>query len=191
MTKDKILILIDELQVQKESLKRLNRTQSDLSSHAKMFTTEIKPVLLNKIIDEETEEEKYSKRGKNFNFTKSLDPAIKEVEIDEMQMRTILRNLIENAIDALSEKKKGTIDIKSEQSGDQVIIEITDNGMGIPKNWYDKVKEPFFTTKRKGTGIGLSIVKSFLDEINGSFDISSDGKSWATITMRFPVKNIS
>ena len=143
LTKDKILILIDELQVQKESLKRLNRTQSDLSSHAKMFTTEIKPVLLNKIIDEETEEEKYSKRGKNFNFTKSLDPAIKEVEIDEMQMRTILRNLIENAIDALSEKKKGTIDIKSEQSGDQVIIEITDNGMGIPKNWYDKVKEPF------------------------------------------------
>jgi len=181
--------LMHELKIQEEQLKRLIRTQSNLGKQAKMFITEIKPSLLNNVIVEEVDEKNYNKKGKIFHIDKSLDTLIQKVDIDEDQMRSILKNLIENAIDALPEKK-GKIEVSSKLHGNLVIISIKDNGSGIPKQWKNKVIEPFFTTKRTGTGIGLSIVKNFLDEINGILKIDSDGKSGTTVSISFPVNNI-
>jgi two-component system NtrC family sensor kinase len=92
-------------------------------------------------------------------------------------------NLLTNARDALVAKKNKEKDffemkigIKTYQENNAIIVEITDNGSGIPKEEIDKVMLPFYTTKDpgKGTGLGLSICYRIIKEMNGIIEISSN-----------------
>ena len=95
-------------------------------------------------------------------------------------MQTIL-NIISNAKDAIDEKRekdkdfKGKIKITSKKIDNSVIIEIEDNGGGIPKEIKDRLFEPYFTTKEegKGTGMGLYMVKEIIERMNGKIEATN------------------
>ncbi len=73
-------------------------------------------------------------------------------------MNQVWTNLIDNAIDAVN--KTGRICVGTYQDGDQLIVEIVDNGVGIPKDVQSRMFEPFFTTKAVGSGTGLGLMIS-------------------------------
>jgi signal transduction histidine kinase len=90
-----------------------------------------------------------------------------------VQLQQVFMNLMLNAIEAMKETGGGELAIKSQLDGDgQVLISVSDTGVGLPLDKTDQIFEPFFTTKRQGTGMGLVITRSII-EVHG-------GRLWAT-----------
>ena len=92
---------------------------------------------------------------------------------DSQRLLQVFINLLSNARDACDDN--GEVHIRARTSGDQVQIEVEDNGSGIPPALQAQVFEPFFTTKDPGagTGLGLALVFSIMDDMNGKVHLTS------------------
>ncbi|UFU01137.1 ATP-binding protein [Radiobacillus kanasensis] len=106
---------------------------------------------------------------------------------DKSQIKQVFINLIKNAIEAMD--KSGVIRIESHIAQEQCHIDIIDEGPGIPLSIIHKVKEPFFTTKKDGTGLGLMICNQILEHHNGSLSIFQNAEtSGSTFRVSLPVE---
>ena len=101
-----------------------------------------------------------------------------------------MHNLIQNAQDALEQGKnvkKPTIEVRTEMQGDQVKIAVSDNGPGFPEEMMTRIFEPYVTTKPRGTGLGLAVVKKIVDEHHGSIAIENRPQHGACVSVLLPV----
>jgi len=103
-----------------------------------------------------------------------LAPELPNVRADRVQLQQVFLNLMLNGIDAITEGNvAGDLTIKSQRNPDgQVLISVSDTGIGLPPERANKVFDAFFTTKPQGTGLGLSISRSIIE--------SHGGRLWAT-----------
>ncbi|MBI4178432.1 HAMP domain-containing protein [bacterium] len=108
---------------------------------------------------------------------KDFAPAVPPCVLDRNQMLQVFVNLIQNA--AQAQPGGGRIFLGVRRSGEQVEIEITDSGPGIPEEIRTRLFEPFFTTKPRGTGLGLSICHGIVKEHGGTIDVTSRRKAEA------------
>ncbi len=107
------------------------------------------------------------------------------IKANESEIRQVLTNLVINAVDAISED--GKISINVEDHGENLRISVCDTGSGMPKDAQKNCLEPFYTTKGKlGTGLGLSIVVGVVKRHNGEFKIESEEGKGTNITIDFP-----
>jgi signal transduction histidine kinase len=121
--------------------------------------------------------------GKARKFDVQIQTELPEkcyIVCDEVEMEQVIVNLISNAADALSTKTgERLIRVRMMTKGDTAILQIQDNGPGVPVDKREKIFEPFFTTKKvgEGTGLGLSIAKGIITEHKGelSLEPSSEG----------------
>jgi PAS domain S-box-containing protein len=105
---------------------------------------------------------------------------------DGVQLRQVVHNLLQNAQDALADTKEPRIVVESDRRGEAVRFSITDNGSGFPENLMKRVFEPYVTTKPKGTGLGLVIVKKIVEEHGGEVSIANAAPRGATVTITLP-----
>jgi len=87
---------------------------------------------------------------------------------DKIMIVNILNNLILNAIQSIPDARKRMIDISVTKKGESVLIEVKDNGAGIPAELQDKIFLPYFSTKYSGSGIGLALAKRLVEDMKGS-----------------------
>ncbi|HUH46204.1 MAG TPA: ATP-binding protein [Arenibacter sp.] len=113
-------------------------------------------------------------RDKKVRLTLSTDPPDLELFIDEKQISQILVNLGKNALQSLQTQENGEIRISAgiNEKGKKY-MRITDNGPGIPPDLIDEIFIPFFTTKKSGTGIGLSLSKQIMHLHGGAIKVRS------------------
>lgn len=124
----------------------------------------------------------YKIRDKNITVKKNFCNNMPEVEVFSGDLNQVWTNIIDNAIYAVP--KDGEIIIDSSCDSKNVIVSITDNGTGIPKEIITRIFDPFFTTKKvgEGTGIGLDLVKTVISRHNGDVKVNSvPGKTVFTI----------
>jgi two-component system nitrogen regulation sensor histidine kinase NtrY len=107
------------------------------------------------------------------------------LEGDAAQLEQVLINLIKNAVDALEERENPRIDIHLQRppSG-QVLILIADNGPGIPPEQLEQIFVPFYTTKKDGSGIGLSLSRQIVQMHKGSLDVQSTPEEGTAVWIR-------
>ena len=124
------------------------------------------------------------------NLTLNLDKQIPQIYGNIYKFEQVMVNLMVNAKDAVMEKKSAAtssaemdVEIRSYTGNNSIIVEITDNGIGISKDDINNVILPFYTTKDegKGTGLGLSICYQIIKEMNGTIDIISTRSSGTKI----------
>ncbi len=111
---------------------------------------------------------------KNKNITLNLDRSYSDIQINGFanEFRQVILNLITNAMNAI--KKDGKIDIKIKSKDDLIFISIKDTGGGIEKSNINKIFEPYFTTKDKGTGIGLYMSKIIIEHhMDGKLEVEN------------------
>jgi len=101
---------------------------------------------------------------------------------DARKMEAVMSNMLNNAVYALD--GQGEIDVTVSTDSNFVTIQVRDSGPGIPKENLEKIFEPMFTTKKTGTGLGLVICKSILEQHGGSISVSNKP---TTFTMKLPV----
>ncbi|MDP3538183.1 MAG: ATP-binding protein [Azonexus sp.] len=106
---------------------------------------------------------------------------------DATQLRQIIHNLLRNAEDALEGREAGRISIVTEVSGRYARLQISDNGPGFPVELLPRIFEPYVTTKARGTGLGLPIVKKIVEEHQGTIEISNAPEGGARIDIRLPL----
>jgi two-component system sensor histidine kinase AtoS len=118
---------------------------------------------------------------------KDLDSRLPEITADPMQLKQVFMNLLMNAVDAMQDG--GTVGIRTryDASSHLVHIEISDTGRGIDVSVMDKLFQPFFTTKAKGTGLGLPISKRLIEEHGGKISIEQNPQGGATFKIVLPV----
>jgi two-component system nitrogen regulation sensor histidine kinase NtrY len=110
---------------------------------------------------------------KKIRFVKEIIPDDLKITADKKLMEQVLINLVTNSLDSMKNYKKGQIIFRAFEENDKVHIQIIDNGPGIPGDIIDNIFTPFYTTKEKGTGIGLSISRQIIRMHKGKIFISS------------------
>ena len=162
-----------------------------LLSFSRSESFEPKPVCVHTIIQEMTPIIKQITRD-NINFQVQYFTSDAHIQIDQQDFENSLLNLIINARDAIDNTSKDNrsitlvIDTSEGDVNSTVSLSILDTGSGIPKSDYDKIFDPFYTTKSNGTGLGLSMVRSVVERANGTIEIKSSTEG-STITMIFPL----
>lgn len=109
------------------------------------------------------------------------------VFVDGEHFNGIFSNLIKNAIQSIPPDRKGAIVVALQREGNNILVKIIDNGCGIPPEIGDKLFTPNFTTKTSGAGLGLSIVKRYVENAGGTIYFESVPEQGSTFVVSFPI----
>ncbi len=104
-------------------------------------------------------------------LTTEINANSKTIKTDEAYIRRILTNLITNAVQAMPDE--GTLTVKANKKRDKIIISVEDTGVGISEEVRTKMFTPLFTTKSKGQGLGLAVVKRLVEALKGEITFES------------------
>ena len=120
----------------------------------------------------------------NISFESKMD--LLKVKIDRTNLIRVITNLVKNSLQATENISNPKIIVRIKKIRNKAIIEIEDNGIGISRKNRDKIFEPKFTTKSKGMGLGLSIIKNLVTNYNGEIDFKST-KDKTTFKIELPI----
>lgn len=181
----------NERHILSTAVQRISKILTDLNKNVSIPETKITSndavfleyALANLISDKKLE---YQDRENLRIEFKPLTREISYIKTDEPFFYRALSNLINNAVEAIGEGR-GDVTISLSETTKEAIIEIEDNGPGIPKDKLLKVFEAGYTTKASGTGLGLPQVKSFVENTAGTIDLSEGIYQGTKVVIRFPV----
>ena len=154
----------------------MKRLVNDFRDYARLPTAELKPLDLNALVTDIMQ--LYADDATVMPVRVELDPAAPAIRGDAQQLRQVIHNLLQNAQDAQegrSAEHPVQITLKTEfsNSARRVRLIVRDNGSGFPDHILKRAFEPYVTTKSKGTGLGLAVVKKIADEHGARIDISN------------------
>ncbi|HOK40616.1 MAG TPA: ATP-binding protein [bacterium] len=182
--------LINKLEILKKEVTRLNNILENFLNIARGKKLNLQKININKILEEIVLLETSKLALINNKIKIRFDTSDNEIFIigDEEQLKQALYNLIKNAEEAVDEKGEGEIIIKTSLKGKKVNIYIIDTGIGIPENNLKRVFDIYFTTKRDGSGIGLSVANRIIEQHNGIMKINSFVNKGTFINIELPVE---
>jgi two-component system nitrogen regulation sensor histidine kinase NtrY len=116
-----------------------------------------------------------------------FDPDLPRLSIDPEQIRRVLINLIDNAVEATGRRGAIAIEAHRAPADAMVRIVVADNGPGIPPAERDKLFLPYYSTKQRGSGLGLAIVRRIVSEHGGRIDVTDNVPSGTRFAIELPV----
>ncbi len=172
----------DYCNIIKEEISRLEDTINSFLFSVRKLVLNLEDVNINSLIISTVDFLKYEIENNDIKIDIKFDIENLILKIDERYIKQCLINIIQNSIDSIVEKKKHkefniedkSISIKLKLLDNYALISIKDTGIGIKEEELSKIFEPYFTTKRNGTGLGLTNVIRIIEAHNGSFNIESE-----------------
>ncbi len=158
----------------KEEIQRLNRLTGNFLDFSKPLKLNRTETDMKVVIDDTVSLIREMAEEQRIIIKKDFINGIPEVYADREQIKECLMNILLNSFQAMPDG--GEINIKAiAQDSKFVAVTISDTGIGIPKENMDKIFEPYFTTKRLGIGLGLSVTKRIIEEHSGKIEVESNG----------------
>ena len=151
---------------------RINQLSNNLLNATKFEELNVRRHSINQLLDETLEMAKDRIDLQHITVQKQYAQDICAVSVDSAKMKIALLNIIVNAIESM-EKDKGILSLKTSSKDDRCVIEVEDNGPGMDEELVHKVFEPFFTSKQKGTGLGLTNSQNIILNHKGTISIDS------------------
>ncbi|APQ15989.1 sensor histidine kinase [Maribacter hydrothermalis] len=181
--------------------KRADGIVKGMLQHSRSSTGQKEMTDINTLSDEYLRLAYHGLRAKDKSFNATLntdfDDSIGKLNIVAQDMGRVILNLITNAFYVVKKKKeqnpKGynpTVSVRTEKQGNMVLIKVSDNGNGVPKEVLDKIFQPFFTTKPsgEGTGLGLSLSYDIVQVHGGELTVETKQGEGTTFTISLPMK---
>jgi len=174
------------LVIVKEEIDRLNSIVQDFLFAVRPMSMSFEREDINAIIEELAEFLKYELIEKEIKLVLELEKDLPLVIVDQKYLKQALLNIIKNSIEAI--QKNGEIRINTQvNSDDDVVVQVFDNGGGISESNIGKIFEPYFTTRKFGTGLGLVIVYKIIKEFGGDIKVKSEEGRGTVFTITLPV----
>lgn len=180
------------IQVIARSVAKINEIIRSFVRFAQDKVLKREPVDLNELVQETLESDigdviKAQNRVGQIQITCDLGPDLPKVSVDRVLIRQVLINLLTNAIEAIS--NRGAINIRTWPDGGRVNVAVSDTGHGIAPEHADKMWNLYFTTKPSGIGMGLPIVKRFIEAHQGTIRAESPRGKGATFIFSLPISH--
>jgi len=175
----------------------MKRLVNEFRDYARLPSAELNPLDLNGLVQDVMVlyAQEPSETATRAQVTTDLDPTLPMIEGDAQQLRQVVHNLIQNAQDASEAHAKVTLTTRWSPARKRVKLTVTDEGPGFAANILQRAFEPYVTTKAKGTGLGLAVVKKIADEHGARLDIANlleDGVvKGAQVSLSFSVEKLA
>jgi signal transduction histidine kinase len=187
-----VLMDMEEDEFKKETLEtiffhmnRISDILQQLSGFSKMLPLELKPCKINSVIEDALSLIQYDKRVQDITIMRDLSPDIPVITTDRAQLSQVIVNIILNAADAMP--NGGTLTIRSRVKDNNIVVAFEDTGVGIDSERLKRIFDPFYSTKEKGTGMGLAVSHSIITKLNGSLTAESDLNKGSRFVITLPV----
>ena len=166
---------------------RASEIVNHLLNFSRTGATEFTEVNLNAVIEETLALVSHPFRSARISVIKNLDPNLPPVLGSVNRLQQVFLNLFLNARDAMPEG--GMLEVRTAAQNGTVEVEVTDTGVGIPREHLNRIFDPFFTTKGsgRGTGLGLSVSYGIVKEHAGKIDVRSTPGKGTSFRLEFPV----
>jgi len=154
-----------------EAAERMRRIMEGLSTYSKPAKPDPTPLDLGELLRATSEVLAYEARKHEVSISVQVPPMLPKVVGDRSALMQVFVNLVTNAVQAMVDTGGGQVTLKayeSDGSGSPIVVEVTDTGPGIAPDALAQIWAPFYTTKAEGTGIGLSIVRSLVEQQPGT-----------------------
>jgi PAS domain S-box-containing protein len=173
--------LIDIIQ---RNCHRINQLVSDLLYSTRFTELKTGKYSINKLVEEALEMAKDRINLKKIKVVKRFSEDICDITVDGEKVKIAFLNLIVNAVEAM-EEEKGVLTITTAAKDNKCIVEIIDNGPGIAPEHLDRLFEPYFTSKEKGTGLGLTNTQNIILSHKGSIRVKSESGKGTSFIVSF------
>jgi signal transduction histidine kinase len=170
----------------RQEIARINRIVSDLLQTARPHPPKVRKSDLNTTVEHAVMLGRQQALSKSIEIALRKDPSLPEVEHDSDQIHQVLLNLLLNSLQAID--TNGRVAVTVERQGDKAIIEVADNGRGIPADSLPNIFRPFYTTKGEGTGLGLSLARRIVEDHHGRIDVTSTVGKGTTFSVVLPLQ---
>ncbi len=154
----------------RDEINRINKIISQFLNYAKPLDLQICEIDSKDFFEDIYSLFEDQAKSRKIIFTRLSDDSYK-IKIDPELIKQALMNFIQNSFDAIT--KNGNVELNYYKTGANFIIEISDNGKGIPDKIKNKIFDLYFTTRNEGTGLGLSISQKIISEHNGRIEVFS------------------
>ncbi len=174
-----------DLEIIISEIDRLEKITSEILEYSRPSKFDIKTCSINNLVSESLEflEHKLGNLGIKLKVRYAdSDPRI---AVDEKRFKQVMFNIIDNALDAM--KSGMFLRVETRTLGGYAVLDITDSGSGIPEENRDRIFTFFFTTKAKGSGLGLPISKRIIEDHGGYIEFESKMNVGTTFSVYFPV----
>jgi two-component system sensor histidine kinase HydH len=176
----------EKLRIIQNEVKRLESFLGELRDFLRPVQPCRQEIDLNQVIQEVKALMGDAMAEKGVHLVDRLDPNLPAIEADPNQIKQVLLNLVKNALEAT--EGKGEILLSSGFKNAQVWFAVQDMGKGMPDEVLEKIFHPFYTTKDKGTGLGLAVINKIVTDHHGTITVASVAGSGSTFTVRLPIK---
>jgi signal transduction histidine kinase len=168
-------------------LLRIQTTLRELINFGRPASSQRTRIAMGEIIDEALNIAKYYKRTKGRIITPTVPPDLPPIHGVRDQLVQVLLNLVLNAIDATD--KGGRIELTVERYAAELEVRVCDDGAGIASEHGHRVFQPYFTTKKHGTGLGLFVTRKLVLDHGGTVNYSSRPGLGTEFSIRLPIEN--
>lgn len=178
------------LDIVQEEAERLDRIVRDLLDFARPHEPTLEWATIPDLLGEALGSVGGSQVPAGVEVDLDVDPGLPEIRLDVRMIRQALLNLLVNGMQAMPRGGALQIRVGAESSGGSrwLQVEIEDEGSGVPPELKDRLFQPFFTTKATGTGLGLAVVKRFIDAHGGTISFRSEPGQGTVFTLRLPME---
>ena len=170
-----------------EESSRLNNIITDFLNFAKPKEPNLFPCRIDEIIAKNINFLSSQMQSDGYSIQTRYDQDLPKIRADADMLYQAFLNILINAMQAMPQG--GNIDIAVKSVDNNIWIAFEDAGCGIPKEVMEKIWDPFFTTKDKGTGLGLGIVKNIIEAHNGQIRLDNRSEGGSRVSIRLPVQN--
>lgn len=176
-------------------IRRIESLMKELLSYARPPKPQFMLICFNEILEKTSsllpKYPRFLKDGsKEIHIVKDFVPDLPEVETDPMQMQQVFLNLFLNAADAMPEGGTLTVKTLCDPLDAFIQIVVSDTGQGMKEDVKAKLFMPFFTTKKKGTGLGLATSKRLIEQHGGTIGVENNEGGGVAFTIRLPIKQM-
>ena len=173
------------LDVAKGEITRLDYIITQFLQAIRPVPPQLKPSSMNEVVHKTLALLQPELENRGLHLKTKLASSLPLASMDATQIQQVLVNLIKNAMHATS--KGGTITLQTGEGSDGVWVSVGDTGGGIPQEQINRIFEPFYTTKKKGSGLGLMIVQRIVRAHNGRIDLESHVGRGTTFRIWLPL----
>jgi two-component system, NtrC family, sensor histidine kinase HydH len=176
----------EKLRVIQKEVQRLESFLGELRDFLRPAPPSLKEIDLNQVIQDVKALMGDAIQEKGIILEERLEPNLPPVEADPNQLEQVLLNLLKNALEAT--EGQGKILLSSGTRDAQVWFAVQDTGKGMGDDVLEKIFHPFYTTKHKGTGLGLAVINKIITDHHGTISVDSIAGAGSTFTVRLPKK---